>query len=147
MNKDNKDNKDSSREKAQDAAVEVPTTGSAPAVTGSSGGAPVTVHPQVSRSRPAGAGDFDLDRRPQLFETSSGLIVLADVSSVQCYASAVGNAGCEVVLRSGVKVNIDLQYSRPLIQAVKDHHAEADGAPVRVATAPMARVAAQTRAP
>lgn len=61
--------------------------------------------------------------RPTLFETDAGILVLSDVSSVQCYASPQGSA-CQVVLRSGVSIHVDMRYSRGLIEAVKAHYAD-----------------------
>jgi hypothetical protein len=58
---------------------------------------------------------------PALFSTPSGVLVLADVSSVQCYLSG-GSTNCRVVFRSGASIDIDMQYSRLLIEAVKAHH-------------------------
>ena len=69
-------------------------------------------------------------RLPKLFETDSGVILLSDVSSVQCYADQrSGGPICQVTLRSGVTFFVGIQYSRGLIEAVKAHHA--DGSPVR----------------
>lgn len=60
---------------------------------------------------------------PTLFETDAGILVLSDVSSVQCYASPQGTV-CQVVLRSGVSIHVDMRYSRGLIEAVKAHYAD-----------------------
>ncbi len=90
-------------------------------------------------------------RVPKLFETDSGVILLADVSSVQCYASPPGappaksspargvdSSVCQVVLRSGFSLFVSMAYSRGLIDAVKAHHA--DGSPVFSAvTSPRSR--------
>ncbi len=66
-------------------------------------------------------------RPRRLFETESGVILLADVSSVQCYAAdpKTGAPGpvCQVWLRSGVTFFISFPYSRALIEAVRAHHA------------------------
>ncbi|MES2211041.1 MAG: hypothetical protein V4515_12815 [Chloroflexota bacterium] len=62
----------------------------------------------------------------KLFETESGVILLADVSSVQCYAAdpKTGAPGpvCQVWLRSGVTFFISFPYSRALIEAVRAHY-------------------------
>ena len=57
-----------------------------------------------------------------LFETASGVILVAEVSSVQCYAEGNGKT-CQVLFRSGVFVSIDFRYSLGLIEAVKAFHA------------------------
>lgn len=140
MSKDDKDGKGGKEPTGELQATQV-TSGAnlAPGAPSS----PQQPPPQPSGVRSAPGGPDP--GHPLLFETSSGVIVIADVSSVQCYQTAAGAGSCEVTLRSGVKVGIDLQYSRALIEAVKDHYS--DGSSVFVATARGTAPPARPRGP
>ena len=88
-------------------------------------GASAVVDDRAARRSPK----IDKPKPPKLYETDAGILLLGDVSSVQCYSLPKGGGVCQVVLRSGVSLHIDLQYSRGLIDALKAHHA--DGSVVR----------------
>ncbi len=64
--------------------------------------------------------------RPAVFVVDGCVIDLQDVTAVFCHAKPGERAGavvdvhvCTVILRSGASFNVDMQYSRSLIQAVE----------------------------
>lgn len=56
--------------------------------------------------------------RPAVFIVDGCVIDLQDVSTVICMSGGHVPV-CTVILRSGVSFNVDMQYSRSLIQAVE----------------------------
>lgn len=58
--------------------------------------------------------------RPAVFRVDGCVIDLQEVSTVICSIEPGVHAPvCRVILRSGVSFNVDMQYSRSLIQAVE----------------------------
>jgi hypothetical protein len=58
--------------------------------------------------------------RPAIFLVDGCVIDLQDVATVFCSIKPGGPVPiCTVILKSGVSFNIDMQYSRSLIQAVE----------------------------
>jgi len=55
---------------------------------------------------------------PAVYVVDGCVIVLQEIAAVIC-ASAEPSAVCRVILRSGVSFNVDMQYSRSLIQSVE----------------------------
>lgn len=61
-----------------------------------------------------------------MFSTGSGILVLGDVASVQCYDRPREGSVCEVMLRSGQAVRVDMKFSRSLLDAVQAYYADLD---------------------
>lgn len=56
--------------------------------------------------------------KPAVYIVDGCVIDLLQVATVVCYNES-GQAVCKVILQSGAAFNIDMQYSRSLIQAVE----------------------------
>ena len=59
---------------------------------------------------------------PAVYVVNGCVIDLQQVATVICFRESEVDV-CKVILRSGVSFNIDMQYSRSLIQAVEWSHA------------------------
>lgn len=57
--------------------------------------------------------------KPAVYVVDGCVIDLQDVSVVICRRDAGGPSVCKVILRSGASFDVDMQYSRSLIQAVE----------------------------
>lgn len=55
---------------------------------------------------------------PAVYVVDGCVIDLQQVATVICHQES-GASVCKVILRSGVSFNVDMQYSRSLIQAVE----------------------------